>query len=118
MTDGAPMGSPVSSVVANIFMERLEEVVLRTAVAFQLRIWKRYVDDVFSIVLRNGLDRMLVHLNGIDDNTKFTIEQEEGMCLPFLDVSVRREEDGSMRTGVFRKDTQTDRTLVFNSHHA
>ena len=70
---------------------------------------ERYVDDIFSIVLRNGVDRMLAHLNGIDDNIKFTIEQEEGMCLPFLDVSVRREEDGSMRTVLFRKDTQIDR---------
>ena len=61
---------------------------------------------------------MLAHLNGIDDNRKFTTEQKEGMCLPFLDVSVRREEDGSMRTGVFRKDTQTDWTLAFNLHHA
>ena len=61
---------------------------------------------------------MLPHLNGIDDNIKFTTEQEEGMCLPFLDVSVQREEDGSMRTGVFKKDTQTDRTLAFISHHA
>ena len=43
---------------------------------------------------------MLPHLNGIDDQIKFTIEQEEGMCLPFLDVSVQREEDGSMRASV------------------
>ena len=54
-------------------MESLEEVALRTAIAFQPRVWKRYVDDVFSIVLRNGVDTMLAHLNGIDDNIKFTI---------------------------------------------
>ena len=45
LTDALAMGSPVSSVVANIFIERLE-VALRTAIAFQPRVWKRYVNDV------------------------------------------------------------------------
>ena len=77
-------------------------------IAFQSFAWKRYVDDVFSIVLRNKVVELLVHLNSIDENIKFTMEQEEDMCLPFLDVNVQREEDGLMRAGVIRKDTQTD----------
>ena len=112
------MGSPVSSVVANLFMERFEEGALQDAIAFQPRIWRRYVDDVFSIVLRSMVSKLLLHLNGMDENIRFTTEQEKDRCLPFLDVSVRRRDDGSLRTGVFRKETHTDRTLAFNSHHA
>ena len=118
LTDGVAMGSPVSSIVANLFMERFEEGALGDATAFQPRAWKRYVDDVFSIVLRRVVDDLLVHLNGVDENIRFTMEQEEDRCLPFLDVSVRREDEGSLRTGVFRKKTHTDRTLAFSSHHA
>ena len=38
LTDGVAMGSPVSSVMANILIERLEEVALRSAIAFQPRV--------------------------------------------------------------------------------
>ena len=44
--DGAAMGSPVSPVVANIYMEMFEELALKTA-SHAPRIWKRYVDDSF-----------------------------------------------------------------------
>ena len=64
------------------------------------------------------MDDLLVHLNGVDENIRFTMEQEEDRCLPFLDVSVRREDEGSLRKGVFREKTHTDRTLAFSSHHA
>ena len=43
-TEGAAMGSPVSPVVANIFMEHVKEEALRTC-PHQVRFWRRYVDD-------------------------------------------------------------------------
>ena len=47
LTDGVAMGSSVSSIVAHLFMERFEEGALQDATAFQPRIWKISVDDVF-----------------------------------------------------------------------
>ena len=41
--EGAAMGSPVSPIVANIFMEHFEEIALDS----RFRLWRRYVDDVF-----------------------------------------------------------------------
>ena len=46
------MGSPVSAVVDNLYMEFLEELALETAPTTP-RVWKRYVDDTFCI-LRKG----------------------------------------------------------------
>ena len=42
--------------------------------------WKRYVDDVFSIIPKGYRNTMLQYLNSIDPHIKFTIEQpnEEG----------------------------------------
>ena len=63
MTDGLAMGSPVSPIVANIFMDDLERNALVT-MKDRPRLWLRYVDDVLSIVKRNSLEGMLVHLHG------------------------------------------------------
>ena len=46
------MGSPVSPVVANLFMEEFEHRALTSAVN-PPRLWKRFVDDPFVILLQS-----------------------------------------------------------------
>ena len=43
----------------------------------------------------NTLNQFLEHLNNQNDNIKFTMEIEENNRLPFLDVLISRNEDGS-----------------------
>ena len=47
--EGTVMGSPVSGVVANLYMEHFEHLALESAPAW-LEIWKRYVDDSCCII--------------------------------------------------------------------
>ena len=116
--EGAPMGSPLSPAMANIFMEDLEEKVLETSV-YKPSCWFRYLDDTFVIWPhgKDALDDFLVHLNTAHSSIKFTMEIEENGKLPFLDVLVKRKEDGSLGHSVYRKPTHTNRYLNANSHH-
>lgn len=116
--EGAPMGSPLSPVIANLFMENLEEKALDTA-AFKPKLWLRYVDDTF-VIWQHGethLNNFLDHLNTLHPKIKFTMEVETDNQLPFLDVLVKKKSDGSLSHTVYRKSTHTDRYLNATSHH-
>ena len=58
------MGSPLSPVVANLFMEVFEERALVSAV-LRPRLWLRYVDDTFVLWPHSTdeLDTFQDHLN-------------------------------------------------------
>ena len=47
---GAAMGSPCSPVVANIYMEYFEDLALGPELPIPIKEWKRYVDNIFSII--------------------------------------------------------------------
>ncbi|XP_018401736.1 PREDICTED: uncharacterized protein LOC108778909 [Cyphomyrmex costatus] len=112
------MGSPISLVVANIFMEHFEEEALRKATS-KPEIWYRYVDDTF-VIWRHGkeeLDKFLNFLNNQHANIRFTMEIEENGKLPFLNVLVTKKTDNTLGHQVYRKPTHTDRYLHAESHH-
>ena len=116
-TEGAAMGSPISPLVANIFMEEFEVQAIRTSPT-PPTLWKRFVDDTFTIIKKTNREVFLQHLNSIHPNINFTCEavRDDG-SMPFLDILVTPEEDGSLKTSVFRKTTHTDLYLQWDSHH-
>ena len=84
---GAAMGSPCSPVVANIYMEYFKNLALGPELPIPVKDWKRYVDDVFSIIPKGNRNKMLQYLNSIDPHIKFTFEQpNEVGSIPFLDT--------------------------------
>jgi len=112
------MGSPVSSTVANLFMEDFEDraLSLATEKQFAPRLWKRYVDDVYSIIKLIFVSLLLDHLNNQHEQINITSEQEKDNKLAFLDTNTRRQ-NSRIVTSVFRKETHTNRVLSFESHH-
>ena len=75
------------------------------------------MDDTCTALPQDLVEPFHAHLNSIDPNIQFTVESESEGRLPFLDVLLTREEDGSISTSVFRKATHTDQYLAFESHH-
>ena len=110
------MGSPLSQVLADIFMEEFENSSLNTA-DLQPKLWLRYVDDTF-VVWPHGRDTLqdfLQHLN--QQHPSITMETEEDHKIAFLDVGISRNPDGSLHHNVYRKPTHTDRYLNQRSFH-
>ncbi|KAJ0171000.1 hypothetical protein K1T71_013199 [Dendrolimus kikuchii] len=89
------MGSPVSPVVADIFMEDFEQKALDTAPA-KPKMYKRYVDDTFAVLPNDKVSAFLDHLNSISSNIKFTMELEANNKLAFLDVLILRNPDNTL----------------------
>jgi len=117
-TEGAAMGSPVSAVVANLYMESFEEEALDTCPLSSIpRVWKRYVDDTFIIVASSQTDNLLKHMNSRQPSIQFTSEVECDGKIAFLDTLVHRHENHRLSTSVYRKPTHTDQYIAFDSHH-
>ena len=113
----AAMGSPISPLIANLYMEEFEIQAIRTSKT-PPTLWKRYVDDTFTIIKKNNRDSFLEHLNSIHPNIRFTCEEvRENGSMPLLDILITPEEDGSLKTSVYRKKTHTDLYLQWDSHH-
>ena len=116
--EGAAMGSPLSPIVANIYMEHFETRALETA-PHPPSIWKRYVDDTFVIQKTTHKEEFFQHLNSIEEKIQFTAENTKADgSLPFLDTLVTVKEDGSLSTSIYRKPTHTNQYLQWDSHHS
>ena len=62
------MGSLVSPIVANLYMEHFERKALTT------RLWIGYVDKTFVIQQEGQNQTFLEHINNVDPAIKFTVE--------------------------------------------
>ncbi|XP_050510634.1 uncharacterized protein LOC126887260 [Diabrotica virgifera virgifera] len=114
---GLAMGSSLSPLLANIFMEDFENNIISKQ-NLKPTVWWRYVDDVFSIWPHGSelLDTFLNIINDQEETIKFTMEKEYNNSLPFLDVLISKKDIG-YETQVYRKPTHTNRYLNYKSNH-
>ncbi|XP_019613587.1 PREDICTED: adhesion G-protein coupled receptor G7-like [Branchiostoma belcheri] len=110
------MGSPLSPVLANLFIEEFERKALHTA-PHRPKFWGRYVDDTGVVNRQEHEQELFDHINTQHDSIKFTIEREQNNRLPMLDVMMVRNPDNTITTDVFRKETHTDHYLQWSSNH-
>ena len=67
------MGSPISPIVANLYMEDFEIKAINTA-EHPPRIWKRYVDDNLLVTESAKKKKFLEHINNMGQHIQFTTE--------------------------------------------
>jgi hypothetical protein len=117
-TYGVAMGSLLSPVIVNFYMEDHKKAALESA-PLKPRFWFHYVDDTF-VIWQYGPDKLkdfLQHLNSFHQSIQFTMETESEGHLPFLDLDIYRRPDGSLGHKVYRKPTHSNLYLNAKSHH-
>ena len=115
--DGVAMGSPVSPIVANLYVEHFEREALWSA-SRPPRHWFRYVNDTFIIQQQVHKQGFLEHINSIDPAIRVTVEGNQGNgAIPLLDTLVTPKVDNSLSITVYHKPTHTDQYLQWDSHH-
>ena len=112
--DGVAMGSPLGPILANIFMVELERSVIPTLMD-KMKCWTRYVDDTLCYIKTDSIDYVLKMLNGFHRNIQFTYEVETDSKISFLDVLVIRDSSNNINTTVYRKSTNNDIYLNWES---
>ncbi|XP_063593835.1 uncharacterized protein LOC134770825 [Penaeus indicus] len=86
---GLAMGSPLSVVLAQLFMQTLEADHYRNIMGL------RYVDDILTILpTRTNLQDLLHRLNAVYPSIQFIAEDERNEQLPFLDIVIHKRPDG------------------------
>ena len=105
--DGVAMGSPLAPTMASVFLSSLESKYSLFTHEKPL-VYKRYVDDVFLIFKhRDHVQNFLNFVNSLHGNIKFTCEEEKTSSIPFLDLLIKRYNNESYNTEIYRKTTDT-----------
>ncbi len=101
---GAAMGSSVSPIVCNMYMEDFESRAISTAE--HPPGWSfRYVDDTHTKLKKDHAQSFTDHLNCLDHDIKFMTEDEVDNALAFLDTNTIKKEDGSLKVNIYKKPT-------------
>ena len=109
------MGSPLSPILVNIYMEYFKEMALGST-SLKPFMWLRYADDTFIFwPHQKDVQTLLDHVNSIGPSKRFTIEKEQDDKLSFLHVLRTHREQG-FRSFVYHKPTFTRHYLNFNSY--
>ena len=111
------MGSPISLLIANLFMEEFEVKALNFY-PHPPSMWARFVNDTFVISKAEHRQALLQHINSQDPHIQLTMEEPTPQgSLPFLDTLVKVETVNTLGTSVYKKPTHTDQYLHWDSNH-
>ena len=90
------MGSPISPIVANLYMEDFEIKAI-SSVVHPPSLWRRFVDDTFVVIESSRKEEFLDHINNLDPHIQFTTEDAKpDGSLPFLGTLVHKQPDNSL----------------------
>ena len=110
------MGSPLASILANIFMGFHESKWLNEYNLNKPKFYLRYVDDILA-AFDNEQDSLsfLQFLNNRRPNIRFTIEKQINHSIALLDVFISSINNQNLKLQTYHKSTYTRLLLNFKS---
>jgi hypothetical protein len=114
---GTAMGTKAAPSYASIFLALFEKRFLGTQEK-QPFFLCRFLDDLFSVWPhdRSSLESFLHDMNEFHPDIKITYNISQ-QSVNFLDMTIRKERDGSLATTIYRKPTDAPGYLEFFSEH-
>lgn len=118
MKNGLFMGSSLAPILVEWVLDEVINSALMK-VDFVPQFWKAYVDDHITAIPRDKIEIMKEALESFDPLIKFTyeIEDDRSSEINYLDITVKRNTDGSIITNWFHKPIASNRILNFYSSH-
>ncbi|XP_044745080.1 uncharacterized protein LOC123306943 [Coccinella septempunctata] len=119
--EGTPMGLQISGIIAEYVIDEVLNYT-KQKLTCQLPFIKKYRDDTITAMPEEFIQQSLQILNSYDNSKtlQFTIEVENNKSLPFLDMTVIREEteEGStLITDWHKKKISSNRYIHHKSYH-
>ena len=116
---GIAMGSPISSTMAEIYLQYIEETHLKQWLDDKKVIYyRRYVDDILILFNDQKLDEtnIITDFNKIDKNLQFKETKEDNNTINYLDLTLHRY-NNKIEMEIYRKPTTSDITINYHSNH-
>lgn len=116
-TCGVAMGATFAPSLANLFMARWEKEVIDTDPPRELRLWRRYIDDVLLLWDGNlpSLEGFLSRLNQNDRGISLHYEASHSQ-IHFLDLNIMVK-DGRLTTTTYFQETDRNAYIPLSSCH-
>ena len=98
--------------------QKIESIYGNQIKAEFIELWKRYLDDCFIFWKQSWGDIKDLHeiLQTLHPQIKFTLDSSQEK-IPFLDILISINHNGTITTDIYRKITDTQQYLHFKSHH-
>jgi hypothetical protein len=113
------MGSPISGMIAKIYLQQIEELHIRHWIqSKEIIYYKRYVDDIITIFNHSKTNETPISsiMNGINEQLEFKATSEVNKSINYLDLTIHRNIN-IMELSVYRKPTNANITIQYTSNH-
>jgi len=112
------MGSPISSALAKIYLQYLEEMYVKHCMENKdITYYKRYVDVILIIFDQNKTCEDTIHdiMNNIDEHIEFKTSRDD-KTINCLDLSINRNAN-NVDLNIYRKTAYINITIHFTANH-
>jgi hypothetical protein len=107
------MGSPISGLMAEIFLQYYENLIIKHVVEIKHIIFYTSYIDITAIIYDHTKitsEQILAYTNSLHTNLQFKPTHEINTTVPFLDLLICRNAQGLV-TDIYRKSTSADITI-------